>query len=237
MASIASLFREAGAMLTHVPEVELTESGVTTLFAPLADLDVLVNGAVRTGPWQLEELTLDEWDTVHRINVRGAFLLMREAVRVMKKHGRGGRLISISTIGSINPVLHGNYAYSCSRAGTNALTRQFALDFAADGIQSNAILVGQVPSDPFPEGVRAPSGPGVDRRRHGTVCVKVARRSARLSSEGSHIDRKSIFDVTLHHAFVRFIDLLNGNDFDVGSHIVGGAKIQHLLGLGDTAYH
>ena len=52
--SIASLFREAGAILTHVPEVELTESGVTTLFAPLADLDVLVNGAVRTGPWQLE---------------------------------------------------------------------------------------------------------------------------------------------------------------------------------------
>jgi meso-butanediol dehydrogenase/(S,S)-butanediol dehydrogenase/diacetyl reductase len=163
--AIASLFREAGATLTHVEEVELTESAVAELFTPLAELDVLVNGAVRNGAWALEKLTLDEWDTVHHVNVRGAFLLMRQAVRAMKIHGRGGRLINISTIGSLNPVLHGNYAYGSSRAGTNALTRQFALDFAADGIQSNAILVGQVPSDAFPAGACAPAGPGVDPKR------------------------------------------------------------------------
>lgn len=160
--AIAALFREAGAAVTHDPEPELTETGVGNLFAPLGSLDILVNGAVRAGPWPLDSLTLEEWDKVHAVNVRGAFLLMREAVRIMRGHGRGGRLINISTIGSVHPVLNGNFAYGSSRAGTNALTRQFALDCAADNILSNAILVGAVPSDPFPDGCQLPpTGPGV----------------------------------------------------------------------------
>ena len=155
--AIAELFREAGASVTHVSEVSMDEAGVAALFAPLGDLDILVNGSIRTGAWTLETLTMEEWDRVHAINVRGAYLLMREAVRVMRAHGRGGRLINLSTIGSVHPVLHGNFAYGSSRAGTNALTRQFALDFVQDGIHANAILVGPIPSDPFPEGVNNPA--------------------------------------------------------------------------------
>lgn len=164
--AIAALFREAGADVSHAIEPELTELGVETLFAPLAELDILVNGAIRTGPWPLDTLDMAEWDRVHAINVRGAFLLMREAVRTMRRHGRGGRLISLSTIGSINPVLNGNFAYGSSRAGMNALSRQFALDCAADGILSNAILVGAIASDPFPEDApMPPTGPAMTPSR------------------------------------------------------------------------
>ncbi|TAL04716.1 MAG: SDR family oxidoreductase [Rhodospirillaceae bacterium] len=163
--AIANLFREAGATVTHATKLTLDEAGVAEVFAPLGDLDILVNGSARTGPWTLETLTLDEWDRVHITNVRGAFLLMREAVRMMRAHGRGGRLINLSTIGSVHPVLNGNFAYGSSRAGTNALTRQFAMDFARDGILSNCILVGAIPSDPFPEGVTSASGPGTNPER------------------------------------------------------------------------
>lgn len=164
--AIADLFTRAGASVIHAQEPALDEAGVAGLFDPIDPLDILVNGSVRTGPWLLDQLTLDEWDRVHAVNVRGAFLLMREAVRAMKRHGRGGRLINISTIGSQHPVLNGNYAYGSSRAGTNALSRQFALDFAADGILSNAILVGAIASDPFPEGCpMPPTGPGINPDR------------------------------------------------------------------------
>ena len=160
--AIADLFRAAGATVVHHPEPDLDERAVKALVEPIAALDILVNGAIRTGPWPLDTLTMEEWDRVHAINVRGAFLLMREAVRAMRRHGRGGRLINISTIGSVHPVLNGNFAYGSSRAGTNALTRQFALDCASDGITSNAILVGAVQSDPFPEGApMPPTGPGM----------------------------------------------------------------------------
>jgi NAD(P)-dependent dehydrogenase (short-subunit alcohol dehydrogenase family) len=164
--AIADLFGKAGATVTHETDPELTETGVATLFARHSSLDILVNGAVITGPWSIETLTMDEWDRVHGTNVRGAYLLMREAVKVMRAHGRGGRLINISTIGSMHPVLNGNFAYGSSRAGTNALTRQFAMDFASEGIASNAILVGAIPSDVFPEACpMPPTGPGVRPER------------------------------------------------------------------------
>jgi meso-butanediol dehydrogenase / (S,S)-butanediol dehydrogenase / diacetyl reductase len=160
--AIAALYREAGAAVTHVAEPALDEASVADLFAGLPTLDILVNGVVRTGPWPIEDLRMAEWDRVHDINVRGAFLLMREAVRTMRGHGRGGRLINISTIGSVHPVLNGNFAYASSRAGTNALTRQFALDFAGEGILSNAILVGAIASDPFPDDApMPPTGPAM----------------------------------------------------------------------------
>ena len=163
--AIADLFHAAGAEVKRGLAPDFSEGGIDSLFAALGEIDILVNAAVRGGPWPLEELSMDEWDRVHAVNVRGAFLLMRAAVRYMRGHGRGGRLINISTIGSLHPVLHGNFAYGSSRAGTNALARQFALEFAHEGILSNTILVGAVPSDPFPEGCAMPSGPGTDESR------------------------------------------------------------------------
>lgn len=165
--AIADLFRQAGAAVAHEPDPVMTEIGVSALLARHPSLDILVNGAVVCGPWSIETLAMEEWDRVHQVNVRGAYLLMREAVRAMRAHGRGGRLINISTIGSVHPVLNGNFAYGASRAGTNALTRQFALDFAGEGIASNAILVGAIPSDPFPEACpMPPTGPGMTPERY-----------------------------------------------------------------------
>lgn len=195
--AIAALFRQAGASVMHEPSPDLTEPAVATLFAAHPSLDILVNGAVVTGPWSIETLTMEEWDRVHVTNVRGAYMLMREAVKTMRAHGRGGRLINISTIGSVHPVLNGNFAYGSSRAGTNALTRQFALDFAGEGINSNAILVGAIPSDPFPEACpMPPTGPGVRPERFPMGYGKpedVAPTALLLASEaGRYINGQAI---------------------------------------------
>lgn len=163
--AIAALFGVAGASVAQVAEPDLSEAGVEALFQGRAETDILVNGATRTGAWTLDTLSMAEWDRVQEVNLRGAYLMMRAAVRAMREHGRGGRIINLSTIGSVHPVLHGNFAYGASRAGLNALTRQFALDFASDNILTNAILVGTIPSDPFPPDMPPPSGPGVVRGR------------------------------------------------------------------------
>jgi glucose 1-dehydrogenase len=195
--AIARLFEKAGASVVHETEPQLDEPGVRSLVSAITDLDILVNGTVRMGAWPLDQLTMEEWDRVHAVNVRGAFLLMREAVGVMRANGRGGRLINISTIGSVHPVLNGNYAYGSSRAGTNALTRQFALDFAADGVLSNAILVGAVRTSPFPDGMPLPlSGPATMAGRmpggHGNADDVAPMALLLASRAGRYINGQSI---------------------------------------------
>lgn len=195
--AIAAMFREAGAAVTHATDSDLDETLIAALFAPLPGLDILVNGAVRSGPWSIETLDIAEWDHVHATNLRAAFLLMREAVRAMRRHGKGGRLINISTVGAVHPVLNGNFAYGSSRAGTNALTRQFALDFASEGILSNAILVGAIPSDPFPQDCPMPAhGPGTRAERFPLgfgVPEDVAPLALLLASEaGRYINGQAI---------------------------------------------
>src|SRR5438309_11581083 len=56
-----------------------------------------------------------------------------------------------------------------------------------------------------------------------------------LRFQRSHIDREAVLHVRLQQSLVGFVDLLNGNDFDVGGDVVFAAEIEHLLGLGDSA--
>lgn len=165
-AAIADLYEQSGAAVTRVATSEVaTEASAEGIFATVPHIDILVNGAVRLGAYPLDELSLTTWDDIHGVNLRGAFLLMRGAARRMRAQGGGGRMINISTMGATHPVLDGNFAYGSSRAGLSALVRSFALDGAPDRILVNAILVGAVMSDPWPDGAPPPTGPGVRAER------------------------------------------------------------------------
>lgn len=165
-AAVADLFESAGASVVRATEPDVSsEASAAALLAQIPQIDILVNGVVRIGAYQIDALTMEEWDAMHGANVRAAFLQMRAAVRAMRAHGRGGRIINLSTIGTLHPVLNGNHAYGSSRAGLNALTRSFALDFAKEGILTNAILVGAIASDPWPAAAGRPTGPGTNAER------------------------------------------------------------------------
>ncbi|MDO7834802.1 SDR family oxidoreductase [Sphingobium sp. HBC34] len=137
---------------------------VTDIIADHGGIDILVNGAVVNHNKPVLETSVEEWDSVQAINLRGAFIATREAVPSMQARG-GGRIINITTMGSVHPVLHGNGAYSASRAGLNQFTRNCALDFAKDGITANAILPGAIITETISSGFR-PTGPGADPARH-----------------------------------------------------------------------
>lgn len=163
--AVADLLSKAGAVVHRISDRLDDDRAIATLIAGLSDLDILINGVLATGSTTLDKVRMDDWDAMIALNLRGAFMQMREAARVMRRHGRGGRLITLSSIGAVHPVLHGNYAYGASRAGVSALTRQFALDCAVDRITANAILIGAVPSQPPIAGADVPSGPGT-REEH-----------------------------------------------------------------------
>ena len=127
------------------------EQSVLAAFAEIrrqaGRLDVIVLGATHFGGCPIVDMTVQQWDWLVDTNLRGAFLCSREAVRMMIEGGRGGRIIALSTIGSLHPVINGNVAYGPSKAGLNQLMRNIAHDHAKDGVRANAILPGNIPDD------------------------------------------------------------------------------------------
>ena len=108
-------------------------------------IDILVNNAginIRKPP---HELALDEWRQVIDINLTGAFLCSRAAYPHMKRAG-GGKIINI---GSMMSIFGASFApaYGASKGGIVQLTRSFAVAWARDNIQANAVLPGWVDTD------------------------------------------------------------------------------------------
>ncbi len=105
-------------------------------------LDILVNVAGIQDRELLGEISLTLWDKIHHVNLRGPFLTIREAAKVMRRDKSGGRIVNISSMGSLHPIFDGLVAYNASKSGLNGLTRNAAFELARDGITVNAVLPG-----------------------------------------------------------------------------------------------
>jgi NAD(P)-dependent dehydrogenase (short-subunit alcohol dehydrogenase family) len=111
-------------------------------------LGILVNVAALTGARLAEDrdvvtMSMDSWDRVFAVNLRGAVLCSRRAIPPMLEHG-GGAIVNISS----NAAVQANTylcAYSSAKAGLNALTAHIATAYGKRGIRCNAIMPGLVP--------------------------------------------------------------------------------------------
>jgi NAD(P)-dependent dehydrogenase (short-subunit alcohol dehydrogenase family) len=110
----------------------------------LGRIDILVNCAGIQNRELITETSADLWDLLQRINSRGLFLCLREAAKIMRAANDGGRIINISSMGSVHPIMPGLGAYNASKSAVNALTRSAALELSQDRITVNAILPGAV---------------------------------------------------------------------------------------------
>jgi NAD(P)-dependent dehydrogenase (short-subunit alcohol dehydrogenase family) len=118
--------------------------GFREVIRQFGHLDILVNCAGIQNRELITETSAELWDLLQRINSRGLFVCLREAAKIMRAAGKGGRIINISSMGSIHPVMPGLAAYNASKAAVNALTRSAALELSGDRITVNAILPGAV---------------------------------------------------------------------------------------------
>lgn len=137
-----------GQSASIIPTDIESESSVTALFDAVrtrfGGVDILVNCAGITANQLIAETTMTQYEAMHTINQRATFMIMREAVRLMLHAGRGGRIVNITTMGAVHPVLNGNAAYGASRAAVTAMTRAVALDHALDRILANIVMPGAV---------------------------------------------------------------------------------------------
>jgi NAD(P)-dependent dehydrogenase (short-subunit alcohol dehydrogenase family) len=116
--------------------------------AELGPVSVVVNSAGVFPSIELEDQSVEAWDRIQAVNLRGAFLCVREGARAIRRAGRGGRIVLISSTTSLTPGVPTLGAYSSSKAGVNALVRTAAMEYARDGITVNAVA----PGDTLTEG-------------------------------------------------------------------------------------
>ena len=111
----------------------------------LGRIDILVNNAGINIEGPLVETTAADFDRVIAVNLRGPFLVGREAIRHMVRQGRGGRVINTaSELGYLGRARAS--AYCASKGGLIAMTRAWAREFAP-AILVNAIAPGPVDTD------------------------------------------------------------------------------------------
>ena len=108
-------------------------------------LDILVNNAGITRDNLLLRMSAEDWDAVLDLNLRGAFLVTKAALRPMMKQ-RGGRIVNVSSISGVIGNA-GQANYSAAKAGLIAFTKTVAREMAARNITANAVAPGFVPTD------------------------------------------------------------------------------------------
>jgi glucose 1-dehydrogenase len=107
----------------------------------LGGIDVLVNNAGIQISSPSHELSTSDFDKVLAVNLRGAFLCAREAVKRFLAAGTPGVIINVSSVHQLIPK-PGYLAYSTSKGGMENLTQTLALEYAGQGIRVNAIAPG-----------------------------------------------------------------------------------------------
>ncbi len=136
---LAPLARAFAADVTSLDQTEALAAAVVDVWGRI---DVLFNNAGIAGVGTVEETSLELWERVMAVNVRGVFLVARAVLPAMVAAGSGSIINMSSTIAEIGLARRASYA--ASKGAVLALTRQMQADYASHGIRVNALLPGTI---------------------------------------------------------------------------------------------
>jgi 3-oxoacyl-[acyl-carrier protein] reductase len=167
-AEISETGGRARALPTDVADADSVAAMARAVEQEFGRIDILINNAaifstITMRPF--DQIPLDEWESVLRVNVTGAFLCCRAVVPAMRR-AKWGRIINMAsgavTLGRPN-YLH----YIASKAALDGMTRSLARELGPDGITVNAILPGAT----FTEIERATVTPEQKQRIVAMQCI------------------------------------------------------------------
>ncbi len=191
--AVAEAIREAGGAARFarldVAEEPEWEALVALVLAEDGRLDVMVNNAGISGSNTNDLYDTGLWDRIMAVNARGVFLGTKHAVAAMRRGGRGGSIINLSSISGVVGQERIHCAYNASKAAVRLLTKSVAVQEGQAGIRVNTIHPGLMPpmrtsgatADPV---FRARMLEHVPMRRPGAV-EEVAHAALFLASDES----------------------------------------------------
>ena len=127
-----------------VTDEAAVEGAVTRVAAELGAPTVLVNNAGIIRDNLLFKMTVEDWDAVLQVHLRGAFLMSRATQRHMTRAG-WGRIVNLSSTSALGNRGQANYA--AAKAGLQGFTKTLAIELGGYGVTVNAIAPGFIESD------------------------------------------------------------------------------------------
>ncbi|MEG3991546.1 3-oxoacyl-ACP reductase family protein [Microcoleus sp. S28C3] len=128
-------------------DVEAVKHSVAETVNALGRLDILVNNAGVATLAAIDQFSMDEFDRLVAVNVRGVFVATQEAIRHM---GEGGRIIMIGSVNSDSTPFAGLSVYALTKGAIASFTRGLARDLGPRGITVNNIQPGPIDTDMNP---------------------------------------------------------------------------------------
>ena len=135
---------EAVGVGVDIADEEQVAFAISTVVDRLGPPTILVNNAGITRDNLLFKMSVDDWDAVIRVHLRGSFLMSREIQKFMTE-AKWGRIISLSSTSALGN--RGQTNYAAAKAGIQGLTKTLAIELGKFGVTANAIAPGFIETD------------------------------------------------------------------------------------------